>query len=143
LKRPAPGEKDGGIVGQSLVHGFAGVVADKEGVSPEIILELLVGIRHHSQGPYLQKLGIEEGLGMGPDELDESADQTLGLAATCPDEDPVAGVDAAEDDVLCGELVRILLRDLLDPGIQFFRGHWFSTLHCNYNIRRTGERCRS
>jgi hypothetical protein len=80
---------------------------------------------------------------MGPDELDESADQALGLTASRADEDPVAGVDAAEDDVLCGELVRILQCNLLEPRIQFFRGHGFSTLHCNYNIRRTGERCRS
>ena len=100
----------------------------KKELYPEVVLELLVGIGRHAQGPDLQELGVEEGLGMGLDVLDEGADQVLRLAAAGADEDPVAGVDAAEDDVLCGELVRILLCDLLEPGIQFFRGHWFVTL---------------
>ena len=95
----------------------------------KLSLELLVRVGRHAQGPDLQELGVEEGLGIGLDELDEAADQALRFAASRADEDPVAGVDVAEDDVLRGELVGILLRDLLESGIQFFRGHWFNSLH--------------
>jgi len=58
---------------------------------------------------------------VGADILDEGPDKELRFAASRADEDVVAGMDLAEDDVFRSELVGILLRDLLEPGMHVGR----------------------
>ena len=65
------GEEDGRVIGQALVHRLAGVVADKKGIVPEVVLELCVRVGRHAQGPDLEQFGIEKGLGVGLHIIDE------------------------------------------------------------------------
>jgi len=85
------------VVRQPLVDGPAGAVADEEGVVPEVGLELLVGVGGHAEGPDVQDLGVEEGLGVLLDVADHGMDEMLGLGAGRGDEDRVAPVDVAEN----------------------------------------------
>jgi hypothetical protein len=62
----------------------------------EIVLELLVGVGRDAQRPYLEELGVEEGLGVGPYVVDERFDEILRLTAPRADKNSVAGVDDAE-----------------------------------------------
>ena len=91
------GEKDRRIIGKPLVDGLAGAVADEEGVVPEIGLEFLVGIGGHPEGPDMQNLRVEEGLGVFLDVTDHGVDEVLGLGAGRADEDRIPPVDVAEN----------------------------------------------
>ncbi len=103
------GEEDGGVVGQPLVHRLAGVVADEEGVVPEVARELLVGVGGDAQGPHVEDLGVEDRLGVGLHVGGQRVDQVLGLPAGRADEEVVAPVDVLEDLRLGLELLRVLL----------------------------------
>ncbi len=47
----------------------------------EVALELVVGVRGDAQGPYVEDLGVEDGLGIGCDVCGQGIHQVLGLAA--------------------------------------------------------------
>jgi hypothetical protein len=58
------GEEHRRVVRETLINGRASVVADEERVVPEVVLELLVCVGRHAQGPDLEQFRIEEGLGV-------------------------------------------------------------------------------
>ena len=89
-------EEDGGVVGETLVHGVACAVADEEGVVPEVVLELRVGVRRDSERPDVEDLRVAERLRVGLDELDQRLHQVLWLAASGADEDRLTPVDVSE-----------------------------------------------
>ena len=114
------GEIDRRVVGKPLVDGTAGAVADEEGIVPEIGLELLVGIGGHPEGPDVQNLRVEEGLGVFLDVTDHGVDKVLGLGAGRGDEDRVTPVDVAEDGFFGSEFLRVTLPpDIENMGIIF------------------------
>lgn len=101
------GQEHRRIVRETPVDGVARVVPDEKGVGAEVVLELFIRIRRHAQGPDLEHLGVEEGLGVGPNVVDKRFDEVLGLAASRADENPVSRVDGIEDTLLGGEFLGI------------------------------------
>ncbi|OPX78908.1 MAG: hypothetical protein A4E50_02061 [Methanosaeta sp. PtaB.Bin087] len=99
------GEEYGGVVGRPPVDGVPGAVANEEGVEPEVIGELLVGVGGDPEGPDVDHLRLEEGLGVTFYVIDEGLEEVLGLAAAGADEYPVAGVDVSEYRAEGGELL--------------------------------------
>jgi hypothetical protein len=55
----------------------------------------------------MDHFGIEEGLGVGFDELDQSLDQILRLGAGGVEKDSVSPVDPAEDLIFADEFLRV------------------------------------
>ena len=107
------GEEYGGIVGGSPVDRVSGALPHEEGVQPEVLLQLFVGIGGHPQGPDVDQFGIEECFGMVFNIVDQGSQQILGLAAAGADEYPVSGMNMREYLFLRGELFRIALPKLL------------------------------
>ncbi len=114
------GQEDGGVVGQSPVHRFSGVVADKERVVAEIIFEFFIRVRSDPQGPNMDHFRIEESLGVGFDKMNQGLHQILGLPAGGMDKDPVPPMDVAEDLFLGDEFLGIDLLDLITISILAF-----------------------
>jgi hypothetical protein len=67
---------------------------------PEIRLKSFLCVRSKAEGPYVEYLGIIEGVGMRLDITDKGQDKILRLAAPGPDKYPVALMNVAEDTVL-------------------------------------------
>jgi len=82
-------------------------------------MQLLVGIGGNPQCPDVDQLGIEEGLGVIFDVVDQGSQQILWLAAAGAYEDPVAGMNMREDLLLGGELLRIDFPKLLQIASVF------------------------
>ena len=101
------GKGDGGVVGQSLVYGAAGVVSDKERVETEIALEFWIGIRRYAEGIDMDDLRVEKCLGVGFNVIDHRTDKVLGFTAPRGDEDMIATADVTENDIFLGELFRV------------------------------------
>ena len=55
----------------------------------------------------MDDFGIEEGLGVGFDELDQRLDQILRLGAGGVEKDPVSPVDMTEDLIFANKFLRI------------------------------------
>ena len=126
------GEIDRRVVGKPLVDGPAGAVADEEGVVPEIGLEFLVGIGGHPEGPDVQNLRVEEGLGVFLDVTDHGVDEVLGLGAGRGDEDRIPPVDVAEDGLFRSEFLRVALPpDIEKLGIIF---HGWVSLSASFRL---------
>ena len=100
------GEEYRRVVSSSPVDGISCAVPDEEGVEPEVILELLVGVRGDPQAPDVDHLRLEEGLGVALDVIDERVEQVLGLTASGAYEYPVSRVDVPEYRAEGGELLR-------------------------------------
>ena len=126
------GEINRRVVGKPCIDGPAGAVADKEGVVPEIGLEFLVGIGGHPEGPDVQNLRVEEGLGVFLDVTDHGVDKVLGLGAGRGDEDRVPPVDVAEDGFFGSEFLRVALPpDIENMDIIF---HGWASLSALFSI---------
>ena len=108
------GEINRRVVGKPCIDGPAGAVADEEGIVPEIGLEFLVGIGGHPEGPDVQNLRVEEGLGVFLDVTDHGVDEVLGLGTGRGDEDRIPPVDVVED----GFFGRKFRRVALPPDIE-------------------------
>lgn len=72
----------------------------------EVVLEFLIRIGRHSQGPNMKDFGIKESLGVGFDESDQGSNEELGFTAGRMDKNPIPPMDMAEDFFLGGELLR-------------------------------------
>ena len=113
------GEEDGCVVSCAPVDGISGAVSYKEGVEPEVLLELFIGVGSNAQSPDMNQLGVEERLGIVLDIVDERLNKILRLAATGSYEYPISRVDMAEYGLLRHELLRIDLLELFQERIVF------------------------
>jgi hypothetical protein len=107
------GEKDRSIIGQSLIHGFSGVVRDEKRVVSKIPFEFFICIGGNAKGPYMEDFGIEDGRRMRFQIPDEGTNQILGLPAAGPNENSIASVNMAKDPFLGDEF----LWKILSPRI--------------------------
>ncbi len=126
------------VVGQPLVHGPAGAVADEEGVVPEVGLELLVGVGGHAEGPDVENFGVEEGLRVSLDVADHGVDEVLGLGAGRRDENRVAAVNVAENRLFGREFLRVPLPPEIEELGIFRHGLVSLSLQCNRYRRVNG-----
>ena len=76
---------------------------------PEIAFEFLIRIGCYPQCPYMNNLGIEEGLWVGFYITYQGTNEILGFSTACCDKYPVTAMDMAEDLLLGAELLRISL----------------------------------
>jgi hypothetical protein len=85
---------------------------------PEVALELDVGVGREPERPDVHDLGVEHGLRVRGDVLDERPHEVLRLAASGADEDPVAAMHLLEDRVVGRELLRVPAPQLFERWLQ-------------------------
>jgi len=122
-------EEDRCVVGLGPVDRSSGAVAYEEGVEPNVVFELLIGVRGHTQGDDINDLRIQKCLGLLLDEIKERPDQKLRLTAACAHKDPVSRANSLEDKpLLISKLARPSLLYILPIDFAHPTGCAFSHL---------------
>jgi hypothetical protein len=89
-------QKNGGVIGNSLIDCVSRIVRNEESVMPEIGFVPFLRVRSKAKGPDVKDLGIIKSGGVRLDITDQGLDKILGLAAPCPDEYSVPSMDVTE-----------------------------------------------
>jgi hypothetical protein len=125
-------QRDRCVISEPGVDSRPCVLADKEGVVPEVLLKFFIRVRSDSKGLDVEDLSVEKSLRVCRDVVDQSTDKVLWFAACGADEDSVSPVDVAEDPFIRGELLREKLFKLIKIYPLF---HFFSRL---FQCQETG-----